>query len=133
MRFAIALHTDNGVSYGVTVPDLPGCFSAGDTLDDAIEMAREAIDLHCEGLYESGEDIPAPRPLSEHMMDPLLVDAVWAIVDVDVAKYLSKPIRLNVSLPEGLVRSIDEYARAHHLTRSGFLAKAAQEAMKEQG
>jgi metal-responsive CopG/Arc/MetJ family transcriptional regulator len=51
-------------------------------------------------------------------------------VEVDVEKYLSKAVRLNISLPEGLVRSIDEYARAHHMTRSGFLAKAAQDAMK---
>lgn len=130
MRFTLALHTDDGVKYGVTVPDLPGCFSAGDTLDEALEMAREAIDLHCEGMSEEGLEIPAPRPLSEHKADPLLADAVWAIVEVDVEKYLSKPVRLNVSLPEGLVRSIDAYAQAHHMTRSGFLAKAAQEAMR---
>jgi predicted RNase H-like HicB family nuclease len=130
MKFALALHTDDGVKYGVTVPDLPGCFSAGDTLDEAIEMAREAIDLHCEGLYEDEASIPAPRPLSEHKANPDLAEAVWAIVEVDVEKYLSKPVRLNISLPEGLVRSIDEYARTHHMTRSGFLAKAAQDAMK---
>jgi predicted RNase H-like HicB family nuclease len=129
MRFALALHTDDGVKYGVTVPDLPGCYSAGDTLDEALEMAREAIDLHCEGSAEEGITIPEARPLSEHKTDPLLSDALWAIIDVDVEKYLSKPVRLNISLPEGLVRSIDSYAQAHHLTRSGFLAKAAQEAM----
>jgi predicted RNase H-like HicB family nuclease len=48
MRFAFALHTDDRVKYSVTVPDLPGCFSAGDTLDEAVDMAREAIDAHCE-------------------------------------------------------------------------------------
>ncbi|SHM05090.1 Predicted nuclease of the RNAse H fold, HicB family [Nitrosospira sp. Nsp11] len=130
MKFALALHSDDGVKYGVTVPDLPGCFSGGDTLDEAIEMAREAIDLHCEGLYENDLGIPDAHPLSEHMANPDLAGAVWAIVEVDVGRFLSKPVRLNISLPEGLVRSIDEYASAHHMTRSGFLAKAAQEAMK---
>lgn len=130
MKFALALHTDDGVSYGVTVPDLPGCFSAGDTLDDALEMAREAIDGHCEVLAEMGQGVPAARSLAEHKANPDLADAVWAIVEVNVEKYLAKPVRLNISLPEGLVRSIDEYASAHHMTRSGFLAKAAQEAMK---
>ncbi|NEX22582.1 hypothetical protein G3480_20115, partial [Thiorhodococcus mannitoliphagus] len=48
MRFALALHTDDGMAYGVTVPDLPGCFSAGETLDRAIENAYEAIDAHVE-------------------------------------------------------------------------------------
>jgi hypothetical protein len=38
MRFALALHTDDGVKHGVTVPDLPGCFSAGDSFDEAVEM-----------------------------------------------------------------------------------------------
>lgn len=131
MKFVLALHTDNGVKYGVTVPDLPGCFSAGDTLDEAIEMGREAIDAHYELMVRDGMEIPAPRPLSEHQADPDLADAVWAIVDSDVEQYQAKPIRLNISLPDKLVKSIDEYAKAHHLSRSGFLAKAAQEAMKE--
>lgn len=65
------------------------------------------------------------------MTNPDLADAVWAFVEVDVEKYLSKAVRLNISLPEGLLKTIDEYANSHHMTRSGFLAKAAQSAMKE--
>lgn len=132
MRFVLALHTDDGEHYGVTVPDLPGCFSAGDTLDEAIENAREAIDLHCEGLVEDGQSIPATHSIAHHKNDPHLADAVWVVVDVDVEKYLSKPVRVNVSLPEGLVRRIDRYASEHHLTRSGFLAKAAEAAIDGQ-
>src|SRR5690348_11977321 len=123
MKFALALHTDDGMKYGVTVPDLPGCFSVGETLDEAIDAAREAIEAHYELMMEKGMEIPVSRPISEHKADPLFVDAVWAIVEVDVEKYQTRPIRLNISLPEGLVRSIDEYARAHHMTRSGFLAR----------
>lgn len=88
MRFTLALLTDNGISYGVVVPDLPGCFSAGDTLDEAIEMAREAIDLHCEGLSETDLGIPAARPLSEHVANSDLAGAIWVDVEVDVEKYL---------------------------------------------
>ena len=44
MRCPILIHKDKGSSYGVTVPDLPGCFSVGDTLDESMAMAREAID-----------------------------------------------------------------------------------------
>src|SRR3989338_4900063 len=62
MRFPVVLHTDDGVRYGVTVPDLPGCFSAGDTFDDALDSVVEAIDLHLEGLTEEGDDIPVPPP-----------------------------------------------------------------------
>src|SRR5690606_34955517 len=54
----------------------------------------------------------------------------WMLVDIDLAKICSAPVRLNISLPEYLVRQIDDYAKAHHQTRSGFLARAAEEAMR---
>ena len=53
MRYPIAIETgDSKHAFGVVVPDLPGCFSAGDTLDEALTNAREAILLHLEGLLE---------------------------------------------------------------------------------
>ncbi len=54
MRFPVVLHTDDGVRFGVTVPDLAGCFSAGDTFDEALDSVVEAIDLHLEGIVEGG-------------------------------------------------------------------------------
>ena len=66
MKFIIAIEPGTESSaWGVAVPDLPGCFSAGDTLDEAMDNAREAIDLHVETMIEDGENIPAARPLSE--------------------------------------------------------------------
>ncbi len=50
MKFFVVLHTDDGVRYGATVPDLPGCFSGGDTLELALQNVHEAIDLHVETL-----------------------------------------------------------------------------------
>jgi predicted RNase H-like HicB family nuclease len=131
MRFALALHTDDGVKYGVTVPDLPGCFSAGDTLDEAVEMAREAIDAHCELLAEKGMDIPAPRPLAEHQANPDLAGAVWVVLDVDIEKYLGRAEKINITVPGRLLRRIDEYAKRHGETRSGFLTRAAVQTMGE--
>ena len=52
MRFPIVVHKDAESSYGVIVPDLPGCFSGGDTLDEAVEMAHEAVICHVGGLLE---------------------------------------------------------------------------------
>lgn len=88
MRFALALHTDDGVNYGVTVPDLPGCFSAGDSFDEALEMARKAIDAHCELLAEKGLDIPSPSPLALHQADPNLAGAVWLMAEVEIREAL---------------------------------------------
>ncbi len=58
MRYPIVIHKDEGSCYGVTVPDLPGCFSAGYTLDETFEMAREAIEGHCVSSFP-------PRKLRE--------------------------------------------------------------------
>jgi len=131
MRFALALHTDDGVRYGVTVPDLPGCFSAGDTFDEAIEMAREAIDAHCELLAEKGLDIPPPQPLARHQADPDLAGAVGVVIDVNVEQYLGRAEKINITVPGRLLRRIDDYAKRHGESRSGFLTRAAVQAMGE--
>ena len=71
MKFIIAIEpAAEGSSYGVVVPDLPGCFSAGDTLDEAISNAHEAIDLVCETMIEDGLDIPLGKTIAEHQKDP---------------------------------------------------------------
>ena len=55
------------------------------------------------------------------------------LVEVDVSQLSTKSLRINISLPENLVQSIDRYARTHHLTRSGFLAKAALAEIQKAG
>src|SRR5688500_17619958 len=60
MTFLVAIHKDPDSSYGVSVPDLPGCITAGDTLDEALVMAQEAIELHLEGLLDDDREIPDP-------------------------------------------------------------------------
>lgn len=126
MRFVLALHTDDGTAYGVTVPDLPGCFSAGATFDDALEQAREAIDGHVELLAEAGEDLPAPKTLAEHQANPDLAGAVWAVIDVPIERYFGPAEKINITVPSIILRRIDRYVQAHGETRSGFLVRAAQ-------
>ena len=55
---------------GVWFPDLPGCFSAGDDLDEALRNAPEAIQHYADSLAEEGRALPSPRPLSELRRDP---------------------------------------------------------------
>jgi predicted RNase H-like HicB family nuclease len=117
-------------AFGVVVPDLPGCFSAGDTLDEAYANAKQAIEAHLELSLEHNEPIPECKSLDEHRHNPEYAGWIWAVIEVEDIPAKKTPIRLNVSLPEYLVNQIDQYAEAHHLTRSGFLAKAAQAAMR---
>lgn len=52
-------------SYGAYVPDLPGCVAVGETRDEAMELIREAIELHIENLRENGEPVPVPHSFVE--------------------------------------------------------------------
>lgn len=131
MRFFVAIEPgDDDHAFGVVVPDLPGCFSAGDTLDEAFENAKEAIDLWCETVIEAGGMIPSGKTLAEHQANLEFVGWVWSIVEVPVERYLGPAEKVNITLPKLLLTRIDEYAKAHGATRSGFLAQAARQAMR---
>jgi antitoxin HicB len=82
-QYAIILHPDpEHGSYGVTVPALPGCVTQGDTIEDAIAMAKEAISLHIEGLMADGEPVPEetehPQALTISVTAPADVAALAA-------------------------------------------------------
>lgn len=67
-RYKILLHKEAEGGYTVTVPVLPGCVTYGKTLEEAIRMAREAIELYIEILTERGEDIPSEDGLPEYTL-----------------------------------------------------------------
>ena len=125
MNYPIVIHKDRGSDYGVTVPDLPGCFTAGSTLDEALAMAQEAVELHLEGLIEHGEAVPRPGAMEDHRNDPDYKGGVWAVVSVSPADLRVKAKRINVSIPQRVLDAVDRFARAENETRSGLLVKAA--------
>ena len=124
MRYPIVIHKDPDSDYGVTVPDLPGCFSGGDTLDEAIEMAHEAIICHVEGLLMDGQPIPDKLPMEAHLADEFYADGIWALVDVDISKISVKTVQVNIAFPEPVLAMIDEVAAREKETRSGLLTRA---------
>jgi len=130
MKFIVVLHTDDGQRFGVTVPNLAGCYSAGDSLDDALDSVREAIDLHVETMIEDGAAIPAAASLAHHQDNPDYAGGIWAVVDVPVEKYLGPAEKINITVPRLVLARIDEYAKRHGQSRSGFLVEAARTAMQ---
>ncbi len=124
MRYPIVIHHDEGSSYGVTVPDLPGCFSAGDTIEEALDLAPEAIASHIETLLMEGQPVPEQRPLEIHQADAAYADGVWALVEVDLAKLSGKAVRINVTMPARVLAIADEVAAREGESRSGLLASA---------
>ncbi len=127
MKFPVVIHKDRDSDYGVTVPDLPGCFSAGDTPEEAFGNAIEAIECHIEGLLMDGEPIPPTHPIDDHREKPEFADGIWALVDVDLSRLSGKARRVNITLPERILVQIDAFASKNGETRSGLLAHAALE------
>lgn len=134
MEFPIAIHKDDGSVYGVTVPDVPGCHSWGETIDDAIRNTKEAITGHIESLIELGEEVNFDCSAIEDLAKQEdYAGAIWAFVEVDLSKLDAKPERINISLPRFVLSKIDAYVEKRHETRSGFLARAALEALAHAG
>jgi predicted RNase H-like HicB family nuclease len=125
MRYPIILHTDNHQDFGVTVPDFPGCFSAGNSIAQAIENASEAIMAHSEDMVADGELIPAPSE-SVDMADffPDEGVALLAYVDVDLERVLGPAKRINITVRPSILQAIDRRAKARGMNRSEYLAYA---------
>lgn len=133
MKFPIAIELGNDTqAYGVEFPDVPGYFSAGDTLDEAILNAHEALAGYMEFLFEEGDAVPEPGSIGQHQQNPDYADRVWAFVDVDLTPYLGKSQKINVTLPDLLIKRIDAMVSVNprYKSRSGFLAQAALDELK---
>lgn len=134
MRYVIAIEKgDKKHAYGVVVPDLPGCFSAGDTLDEALSNAKEAILLHLEGLMDEKKTAPAPKLLEAHQKDRKYKGWTWAVIEVDLADLGDKTERINITLPRKVLRVIDEAAKRSGESRSGYLARVGIESVRRTG
>ena len=128
MLYPVYVHVGDAThAHGVTFPDFAGCFAAADEWSDLPGAIQEAVQAH---FYGEPQAVPSPTALEVLAQDPQYSGGVWLLADVDLVRIDTKPVRLNVSLPSNLVQQIDTWASAHHMTRSGFLAKAAQEAMR---
>ena len=68
MQYRILLHKEPEGGYTVIVPTLPGCVTFGETVDEAIAMAREAVAVYIEDLVEKGEEIPTEDRLLEYRL-----------------------------------------------------------------
>jgi len=129
MLYPIAVERGSDAeAYGVIVPDIPGCFSAGDTFEEALENVKEAIAGHLEILAEDGEDIPLASEAVNFFDNEDYQGMVWAVVDIDVSRYLGKAEKVNVTLPSRLIHLIDDRVKkdTRFKSRSAFLAASAE-------
>ena len=133
MRYIAFIHKEEDSVVGVSFPDFPGCISAGDSLDEALINATEALQGHVQMMEADGDNVPAPRSIDDIMKDGSLVDErEGAIISaVPLVRDRGSTTRINVSLDLGLLEAIDDAARARKQTRSAFLASAARRELVE--
>ena len=127
MKYPIFIEKDEDSDYGVTVPDLPGCFSAGTTLEEAIVNAEQAILTHLEGLMLDNDPIPYPSSMKDLQTKFTSPNGIWALVTVDIGQLSKETKRINITLPEIILSKVDSFASKANETRSGLLAKAVLE------
>jgi predicted RNase H-like HicB family nuclease len=123
MRYPIVIEPGTETSaFGILVPDLPGCFSAGDTLDEAMEAAEEAATAWIDAAMDAGQPIPAPGSLEALRVLPDYAGWSYGVITVDPAAIDDSTDRVNITLPRRVLRRLDAMAKANGETRSGTIA-----------
>ena len=124
MHYLVAIEPGTETAaFGVVVPDLPGCFSAGDTLDDAMMAAREAVAAWVDSALDRGEPIPPPSSLDALRRDARFAGWIVGLVTLDPACFDDTTERVNITLPRRVLNRLDVQARAAGETRSGYIAR----------
>ncbi|MDQ2861095.1 MAG: type II toxin-antitoxin system HicB family antitoxin [Pseudomonadota bacterium] len=123
MRYPIVIEQgDEMTAFGVIVPDLPGCFSAGDSLDEAIAGAEEAAAAWIDAALDAGDPIPAPSALDAIRANPDHAGWTFGVITLDPALFDDTTERVNITLPRRVLHRLDAAARAAGESRSGYIA-----------
>lgn len=132
MRYPIAIEPGTETTaFGVVVPDLPGCFSAGDTLDEAMSGAEEAAAAWIDATLDSGGAIPAPSSLDSLRVDTGYAGWTFGVITLDPALLDDSIERVNITLPKRVLKRLDALAKAAGESRSGFIAHLTLEERKQ--
>lgn len=121
-RYIALIEKEEGSSYGVIFPDVPGCISAGNTLDEALKNAEEALSFHLDG-----EEAPKVRTLEE-------IKNTWdeweswkdaIVAAVPLIPFESKSVRIQITIDNKVLSQIDSISK----NRSHFLEEAARKSL----
>lgn len=127
-EYIALIHKDADSAYGASFPDFPGAVTAASTLEELRSEAEELLALHLEGMAEDGDPIPEPTSLDIVAGYPDYRDAV-AVLVVKAPESLAPAVRINITIPDPVLKRIDRHAAKQGLTRSGFLVQAAKKEM----
>lgn len=109
LTYLAVLEPGEDGSYGISFPDLPGCFSLADNLAEAEQMAAEAAELHVYGMEKDGEAIPEPSTsLPPEVTAGMVVMPVTLHPDMYRLKRDNERVKTNTTLPAWLKRIAEE-------------------------
>jgi len=125
MRYYIGVvHQDGDSAYGIHFPDVPGCFSAADDMNDLLMNASEALSLHLED-----ETLPDARTLDAVRADDNVAKDLREgafLLAVPFIQLSGRTAKANITIDAGLLSAVDRVAKERGLTRSAFLADLAR-------
>jgi predicted RNase H-like HicB family nuclease len=129
-HYVAVIEKEPDTAFGVWFPDVEGCFSAGDTVEEAVTNAAAALRQHVEAVESAGRRVASARSIDEVLLDEDVAASIEAgavLFAVPLLADAGRTVRINISLDKALVDRIDSAATARGLTRSAFLAQAARE------
>jgi len=123
MRYPILIEEGSkDTAFGVVVPDLPGCFSAGDRLDEALDAVKEAVAAWVDGALDANLPVPAASSLEDARRLPGYMGWTVGVVELDPALFDDSIERVNITLPKRVLRRLDDLAATRHQSRGAFIA-----------
>jgi predicted RNase H-like HicB family nuclease len=128
-NYIALIHKEPNSGFGASFPDFPGAITVAATLEELRGEAEEALAFHIEGMQEDGDEIPSPSPLDVIAMSEDFKDAA-AVLVIKAPETTLPAVRINVTIPDHMLKRIDRYAAKQGLTRSGFLVRAAKKEME---
>ena len=121
---ALVEYDGDAKSYGIIFPDLPGCVSVGDDMDELFNNAVEAITLYLDDC----ESLPKPTRLEDIVVPEDFEEIARTLIQAQIP---GPAVRINVTIEERLLTRIDRTAKERGMTRSSFLAMAAEEQIRD--
>ncbi|MEG6567012.1 type II toxin-antitoxin system HicB family antitoxin [Thermoanaerobacterium saccharolyticum] len=125
--FPAVFESDGNGGYTVTFPDLPGCITEGDTLDEALYMAKDALELYIYNLEEDNETIPIPTaPEKIKVPEGAFINLIEVYMPPVRDEMANKSVNKTVTIP----RWLNEAAEKANINFSQVLQYALKEQLK---
>ncbi|MDQ3205655.1 MAG: type II toxin-antitoxin system HicB family antitoxin [Pseudomonadota bacterium] len=126
MRYPVMIEAgDESTAWSVVVPDLPGCFSAGDNLDEAMAAVEEAAAAWIDSALDAGQVIPGPSTVQAALGKGDFNGWIVAYMNVDPALLDDTVERVNITLPKRILARLDAKAKDAGESRSSYIAHMA--------